>query len=308
MYGNGGLFDDFKNAWSRPNNGLAQLIIINVIVFVVLIVFKVIFSLSQLPEFYDAIIRNMMLPSSIEKFITQPWSLFTYFFSHGTLSGSYSQGFMHIISNMLFLYWFGKVVVEFLGDQRLISIYVIGGIVGGLFYVLLYNLIPFYHDSVEHSLLIGASGGVFAVVVAAAVFMPNYTFFLLFLGPVKIKWIALVYVFVSFAGIIGSNAGGELAHLGGALMGFIFIRQLQRGNDIGTPVVSIMEWFKALFRPSPKIRVTHKSQKFTGAKKKTVASQSDQDEIDAILDKISHSGYESLSKEEKQKLFNASKK
>jgi len=309
MYGNGGLFDDFKNAWSRPNNGLIQLIMINIIVFVVLIILKVVFSISGLSELYNGILNNVMLPSSIDRFITQPWSLITYFFSHGTAIGSYSQGFMHIIMNMLFLYWFGKVLVEYLGDQRAISLYVIGGIVGGLFYVLFYNLIPFYHDRVDHSLLIGASGGVFAIVVGAATFMPNYTFFLLFIGPVKIKWIALIYVFISFTGIAGANAGGELAHLGGALMGFIFIRQLQRGNDIGTPVVSVMEWFKGLFKPSPKIRVTHKSTKFTGTKKASSSNtKSDQDEIDAILDKISHSGYESLSKEEKQKLFNASKK
>lgn len=300
MYGNGGLFDDFKNAWSRPNNGLAQLIIINVIVFLVLIVFKVILVLSGNPEVYEAIVKQFMLPASIGSFIVKPWTLISYFFTH--------EGFFHIIFNMLFLFWFGKIIVEYLGDQRAISMYVIGGIVGGLFYILIYNIIPYFHDRVEGSLMLGASAGVYAVVVGAATFMPNYTFFLLFLGPVKIKYIAIFYVILSFSQTIGTNAGGELAHLGGALMGFIFIRQLQRGNDIGTPVVSVMEWFKSLVRPTPKIRVTHKSQKFSGTKKKTVASQTDQDEIDAILDKISHSGYESLSKEEKQKLFNASKK
>ncbi|MEQ8532285.1 MAG: rhomboid family intramembrane serine protease [Imperialibacter sp.] len=301
MYGNGGLFDDFKNAWSRPNNGLIQLIMINVIIFVALIIFKVILVLSGNTDVYQVILRQFMLPASIDSFIVKPWTLLTYFFTH--------EGFFHIIFNMLFLFWFGKIIVEYLGDQRAISMYVIGGIVGGLFYILIYNLIPYFHERVAGSVMLGASAGVYAIVVGAATFMPNYTFFLLFLGPVKIKYIAIFYILLSFSQTIGANAGGELAHLGGALMGFIFIRQLQRGNDIGTPVVSVMEWFKGLFKPSPKIRVTHKSTKFTGAKKASSSNtKSDQDEIDAILDKISHSGYESLSKEEKQKLFNASKK
>ncbi|MEQ8417909.1 MAG: rhomboid family intramembrane serine protease [Imperialibacter sp.] len=301
MYGNGGLFDDFKNAWSRPNNGLIQLIMINVIIFVALIIFKVILVLSGNTDVYQVILRQFMLPASIDSFIVKPWTLLTYFFTH--------EGFFHIIFNMLFLFWFGKIIVEYLGDQRAISMYVIGGIVGGLFYILIYNLIPYFHERVAGSVMLGASAGVYAIVVGAATFMPNYTFFLLFLGPVKIKYIAIFYILLSFSQTIGANAGGELAHLGGALMGFIFIRQLQRGNDIGTPVVSVMEWFKGLFKPSPKIRVTHKSTKFTGTKKASSSNtKSDQDEIDAILDKISHSGYESLSKEEKQKLFNASKK
>lgn len=303
MYGNSGLFDDFKNAWSKPNNGLAQLIMVNVIVFVALIVVKVVMVLSGNPDVYQAIVRQFMLPASIDSFIFKPWTLLTYFFTH--------EGFFHIIFNMLFLFWFGKIIVEYLGDQRAIAMYVIGGIVGGLFYILIYNLIPYFHDRVEGSLMLGASAGVYAIVVGAATFMPNYTFFLLFLGPVKIKYIAIFYVLLSFSQTIGSNAGGELAHLGGALMGFIFIRQLQRGNDIGIPVISTMEWFTSLFKPTPKIKVTHKSSKFSSDKKSASSSSSgnaNQDEIDAILDKISQSGYESLSKEEKQKLFNASKK
>ncbi len=303
MYGNGGLFDDFKNAWSRPNNGLIQLIMINVIIFIALIVFKVVLVLSGNSDIYQMILRQFMLPASIDSFIFKPWTLLTYFFTH--------EGFFHIIFNMLFLFWFGKIIVEYLGDQRAIALYVVGGIVGGLFYILIYNLVPYFHDRVDGSLMLGASAGVYAVVVGAATFMPNYTFFLMFLGPVKIKYIAIFYILLSFSQTIGANAGGELAHLGGALMGFIFIRQLQKGNDIGTPVISVMEWFKGLFKPSPKIRVTHKSQKFAGTKKASSSasnSQADQDEIDAILDKISHSGYESLSKEEKQKLFNASRK
>lgn len=305
MMNNAGIFDDFRNAWDKPNNGLIQIILINVIVFVALIVFKVVFTLSGLSEIYSSVLGYLMLPADFATFIFQPWSLITYFFTH--------EGFLHIIFNMLFLFWFGKLIQDFLGNNRLISLYVIGGIVGGLFYMLIYNVVPFYHDRVDASLMLGASAGVFAVVVGSATFMPNHTFFLLILGAVRIKYIALFYVLLSLSRTIGSNAGGELAHIGGAIIGFLFIKQLQKGNDLGTPVIQAMDFFKGLFKPSPKIKVTHKK---SGSSTKRAASSSpssaggrtDQAEIDAILDKISDKGYESLSKEEKQKLFNASRK
>jgi membrane associated rhomboid family serine protease len=305
MMNNAGIFDDFKNAWDKPNNGLIQIILINVIVFAALILFKVVFVLSGLSGVYESLRNYLMLPADFATFIFQPWSMITYFFTH--------EGFLHIIFNMLFLFWFGKLIQDFLGNNRLISLYVIGGIMGGLFYMLMYNVVPFYHDRIDGSLMLGASAGVFAVVVGAATFMPNHTFFLMFLGAVRIKYIALFYVLLSLSRTIGSNAGGELAHIGGAIVGFLFIKQLQKGNDLGTPVIQAMEFFKGLVKPSSKIKVTHKK---SGSSTRTPASSStssssggaDQAEIDSILDKISDNGYESLSKEEKQKLFNASRK
>ena len=305
MMNNAGIFDDFKNAWDKPNNGLIQIILINVIVFVALIVFKVVFVLAGLSEIYRTVLSYLMLPADFTTFIFQPWSLITYFFTH--------EGFLHIIFNMLFLFWFGRLIQDFLGNNRLISLYVIGGIMGGLFYMLIYNIVPFYHDRIDSSLMLGASAGVFAVVVGAATFMPNHTFFLMFLGAVRIKYIALFYVLLSLSRTIGSNAGGELAHIGGAIVGFLFIKQLQQGNDLGAPIIQTIDFLKGLFKPSPKIKVTHK--KTTSSNRRpapssgsTSAGSTDQAEIDAILDKISERGYESLSKEEKQKLFNASRK
>lgn len=299
---NSGIFDDFKNAWDKPNNGLMQIILINVIVFVSLIVMKVVFTLSGFESVYATILSKLMLPANFTTYIFQPWSIVTYFFTH--------EGFLHIIFNMLFLYWFGKIIHDFLGNNRLISLYVIGGLIGGLFYMLMYNIVPYYHDRIDASLMLGASAGVFAVVVGAATFMPNHTFMLLLLGPVKIKYIALFYVLLSLSRTIGSNAGGELAHIGGALVGFFFIRQLQKGNDMGEPVIGGINWIRDIFKPSPKIKVTHRKATNTSHKSasKSTLTTTDQDEIDAILDKISEKGYESLSKDEKQKLFNASKK
>jgi membrane associated rhomboid family serine protease len=305
---NNSILDDFKNAWNRPNNAVVQIILINVIVFLVLIFLKVILVLSGGEGVYRAIITKLMLPANLGDFIFQPWSIFTYFFAH--------EGLFHILFNMLFLYWFGKLIAEFLGSNKVISLYVLGGLTGGLFYMFIYNVIPFYAGQVDSSIMLGASAGVYAIVVGAATFSPNYTFFLLLLGPVRIKYIALFYVVLSFANTIGSNAGGELAHLAGAGIGFIYIKQLQSGNDIGAWVIQMMNFFKSFFVSQPKIKVSHRGapKSKSASKKRTVkvsgsssGTSTDQEEIDAILDKISQSGYDSLTKEEKQKLFNASK-
>jgi hypothetical protein len=154
--------------------------------------------------------------------------------------------------------------------------------------------------------MVGASASINAIVVAAATLLPDYTFFLLFIGAVRIKYIAAIIVFLSFLGTIGGNAGGNIAHLGGALMGFIYIKQLQAGVNWGGWVTSVIGFFKNLFKPKPKVKVTYRKE----AKSKSPSSfnKASQEEIDAILDKISDHGYEKLTKEEKEKLFNASKK
>jgi len=240
----------------------------------------------------------------------KPLQLVTHFFMHG--------GFMHIIFNMLFLYWFGLIIKEFLGGGKVISLYVLGGISGGLLYLFMYNLIPPFTDNVNTSIMLGASGGVYAVVVGAATLMPNYTMHLMFFGPVRIKYIAIVYVFISLVNTTGANAGGNLAHLGGAAIGFLFIKQLQSGTDLGKPVHWFIAFIKSFFVHQPKVRVSYKKSaaEKTSSKKKAASSTASaplnadvsQEEIDAILDKISQHGYESLSKDEKQKLFSAGSK
>ena len=304
---NGGLLDDFKNAWVKPNNAVVQLILINVIVFATFRLIKVFFMFSGSDSVFKFFFDRLQLPADVNSFLLRPWSIITYFFTH--------YDFFHILFNMLFLFWFGRIIQEFLNSKRVISLYVLGGLAGGILYILIYNLMPFYADRVANSLMLGASAGVFAIVIGAAVFMPNYVFFLLFLGPVRIKYIAIFYVFMSFIGTTGNNAGGEIAHLGGALVGWIFITQLNKGNDIGTWVISFITFFKSMFNPQPKIKITHRARNRRSSEKTTPKSKSShpspelaQSEIDAILDKISQLGYENLSKDEKQKLFNASKR
>jgi len=174
--------------------------------------------------------------------------------------------------------------------------------------MLIYNILPVFQDRVSTSQMLGASGAVFAVVVGAATLMPNHTFFLLLLGPVRIKYIAIVFVFVSFIQTIGQNAGGELAHLGGALIGYFYVRQIQNGNDIGYWIIGVRDFVKSFFVKNPKIKVTYKRRGTTPRGNSTRPDSVKQEEIDAILDKISDSGYDSLTKDEKEKLFNASKK
>ena len=184
-------------------------------------------------------------------------------------------------------------------SSQIVMAYVIGGIIGGLSYMTLFNIIPFYDNRVSESLMLGASAGVFSVVVGSATLLPNYTFYLLFLGPVRIKYIALFYVLLSFFDVTGSNGGGEIAHLGGALIGYLYIRQLQNGVNMGQGIIDIINFFSKKKRGGFDIE-----EEAIKEMKKDVS----QDEIDKILDKISESGYASLSKKEKEKLFNASKK
>lgn len=301
------FIEEFKYAFKRPNNGLMKIIVINTVIFLGLWILEVPFKITGNEDWHRFIVLQLSVPAEISSFIVKPWTLITYFFTH--------TGFFHFLFNMLFLYWFGQLIAEYLGNRKVVSLYVLGGIVGGLLFLLMYNIIPYFEARVPGSIMLGASAGVLAIVVGAATLMPNYTFVLLLIGPVKIKYIAIFQVFMSYVNMAGANAGGEIAHLGGAAIGFLFIKQLQSGSDWGKPVWFVIDFVKYLFKKKPKIKVSHsnRSSSRTAYNSSTgrtinVEPRADQEEIDAILDKISASGYESLSKEEKQKLFNASKK
>ncbi|MBC8155185.1 MAG: rhomboid family intramembrane serine protease, partial [Bacteroidetes bacterium] len=197
-----------------------------------------------------------------------------------------------------------------------VSLYMLGGLAGGLACMLIYNVVPYFQPAVSGPPMIGASAAAYSVAVGAATLLPNYTFHLLLIGPVRIKYIAFFFIVLSLAQTGGDNAGGNLAHLGGALTGFLFIKLLQNGTDLGYPIYWVMDGWQSLFRKKPAVKVSYKQRSSTqatstyasaGASASTV-SVPDQDEIDTILDKISRSGYESLSREEKQKLFRASQR
>ncbi|UCS94225.1 rhomboid family intramembrane serine protease [Echinicola marina] len=304
MYG--GFWYYLKNAFNQKDNSLYKILAINILVFLVLLVLRVFLTIGGGEELYRSILSYLMMPADVGKFITQPWSIITYMFLH--------EGIFHILFNMLFLYWFGLLIHEYLGSRKLANLYILGGIAGALFYVIIYNFAPYFSTQANHALMLGASAGVYAIVVGAATLSPDTTFHLLLLGPVRIKYIAIFYVVVAFANSTGANAGGELAHLGGAALGYFYITLLRKGTDLGKPVQTIGRFFENLFSNRPNVKVSYRKKyppyKSEPLKKNPSKSNNStsQEEIDKILDKIADKGYDSLSKEEKRKLFEYSNK
>ena len=303
-----GLLDDFKSEFNKPNNTLVQLILINAVIFMSVIIVLVVTKLSGQSAGYQLMLDQLVMPWEPIALLKKPWTLLTHAFTHADP--------FHILWNMIFLYWFGRLIEEYLGSRRLVGLYILGALGGGLCYFASYNLIPYFGTQVGGRVLLGASGAALSVAVGAATLLPNYTFHMLFIGPVRIKYIVLFFVVLSFFNSVGSNAGGNLAHLGGALMGFSYVKLLQAGSDLGQPIYWLMDRWSNLFRAKPPVKVSQRqrsTQATAGAYASVgsttpVASTPDQDEVDAILDKIGRSGYESLTREEKQKLFRASQK
>ncbi|WP_200974782.1 rhomboid family intramembrane serine protease [Echinicola sp. 20G] len=306
MYG--GFWYYLKNAFNHKDNSLYKILAINILVFLAFLVLRVFLTIGGGEALYSRILSYFMMPAALDHFILQPWSIITYMFLH--------EGIFHILFNMLFLYWFGLLVQEYLGSRKLTNLYILGGIAGALLYVLMYNFAPYFSNHRDAALMLGASAGVYAIVVGAATLTPDTTFHLILLGPVRIKYIAIFYVVVAFANSTGSNAGGELAHLGGAALGYFYISLLRKGTDLGRPVQAVGQFFENLFSGRPNVKVTYrkkntpyKSEPLKKEDRKTDSSQATtQEEIDKILDKIADKGYDSLSKEEKRKLFEYSNK
>ncbi|MCL6261628.1 rhomboid family intramembrane serine protease [Aquiflexum sp. TKW24L] len=307
-----GFWYNLKNAFKLQNNSLYKIMAINILVFFVMVFARVILTFSGAGGIYESFRAGLMMPADIPQLIIQPWSVLTYMFFH--------EGIFHILFNLLFLYWFGLLLNEYLGSKKLANIYILGGLAGGVLYLVMYNISPYFAESLRSARMLGASAGVYAVVVAAATLAPNTTFFLLLLGPVKIKYIAIFYVLIAFVNSTGSNAGGELAHLGGAALGFLYVYQLQKGRDIGSWIQAIGNFITNLFTRKSPVKVSYRRTKTyssvgdfaqTKSSKNSIAVKPEvitQDEIDLILDKIAAKGYDGLSKEEKRKLFEFSKK
>lgn len=279
-------FNELKFKIFRSGNPLFFYIGINVIIYLLTAIIGVLIFLSNRAFDLDLFLREYIgLPGSLTRLPERFYTIFTYMFFHG--------GLFHILFNMLGLYWFGSIFMNFLNTRQFHFVYLIGGIAGGLFAVAALNIFPVFASGLMGTTIIGASAAVMAIIFAAATLVPNYTIMLLFIGEVKIKWIAIIYFILDFLAIGAVNAGGSLAHIGGALLGFVFIKSLQSGND----------WSKIFVR-KPKLRVVKNER--PPVKKSELKSVS-QHEIDEILDKISTSGYDKLTATEKEKLFKASK-
>jgi hypothetical protein len=212
----------------------------------------------------------------------------------------------HILFNMLWLYWFGKIFLEYLDQRKLVAVYLLGGLSGAVLYIFSFNIFPAFEGVVADSVAIGASASVMAIVIAIAAYVPDYTVQLFLFGRVKIKYMALaIFVFTSIMDF-SVNSGGKLAHIGGAFFGYFYTLNLRQGKDMGRGFNKILDFFVTLFKPRKKMKVTHKKAANEYEYNKTKAEH--QARINKILDKISKGGYDSLTKEEKETLFKESQK
>ncbi len=287
----------------KGGNTVTRLIIINVAVFLIISLFRILLFLTGnnggFTSLLNFIVGNISLPLSFSGFLHKPWTLFTYMFVHIEL--------MHIFWNMITLFWFGQILSGFTDSKKVIPLYLMGGILGGLITIILIALVPGF--SVFNGLpLIGASAGVTAIIIASATLVPNYQMNLMFIGPVKLIYVALFVLFIDVLSVASyNNVGGNLAHLGGALMGFVFIQQYKKGRDLSKWMNRFFDWITGLFKSSPKSKMKVAYKRTVSDEEYNYKKNVTQQQIDAILDKISKSGYESLSKGEKEILFKASK-
>jgi membrane associated rhomboid family serine protease len=291
------IIDEIKDSFKK-GSVLTKLIYVNLFVFICVKLIQVIFFLFNFGEAGILIIDWLAVPASISELLSRPWTIFTYMFLH--------EGFLHILFNILWLYWLGRIFLEYLDGRKLLGVYILGGLAGAALYILAFNLFPAFANILPVSRALGASAAVLAVVISISVYVPNYTIYLLFLGPVKLKYIAAFMIVLDIISISGSNAGGHIAHLGGALFGWFFIRQYRQGRDITKGINRMADRMVNLFKPSGKLKVEYRKTRNDYEYNKQKARK--QQHIDDILDKISKSGYESLSKEEKEILFKVSKK
>lgn len=301
---NRSLWDEFKYGVMHSGNRLYQLLAANIILFAVLgLTFSFLYLFTGTSQ--TGFARNYLyLPDNFPELAFKPWTLVSYMFLH-----SFSSIF-HIIMNMLVLYWFGRIFREYLGDRKLLSTYFLGGFSGGIMFIIVASLSPIFRDA--SGPLVGASASVLAILVAAATLLPDYSIRLIIFGPVKLKYLALVIVFLDILGIMGSNPGGSIAHLGGALFGFIYVKQLQSGNDLGEWFSKILDFFALAFKPSPKkdtgsFKVHYGKKQAKKSSANTRSGEISQEVIDSILEKVSREGYDGLSQKEKDILFRASK-
>jgi len=292
-----GIWDNIKNTFRKGSN-LTKLIYINVGVFLLITVAAIIGFLMNNPAISAKALEIVAVPASFSKLLVKPWTIITYMFTH--------KDIWHILFNMLWLYWFGRIFLEYLDQRKLVAVYLLGGLSGAIVYILSFNIFPAFKGIVDESVAIGASASVIAIVIAIAAYVPDYTVNLFLLGRIKIKYMALAIFVLTSVMDFSVNSGGKLAHIGGALFGFLYTLNLKQGRDMGKSINRLIDFFATLFKPRKKLRVTYKKPAAEYDYNKMKAEH--QAVINKILDKISKGGYDSLTKEEKEVLFKESQK
>lgn len=285
----------------RQRSVLSNLILINIAVFLILQLTGVVCMLFKIDSVFPG--GLIELPAQTGQLLLRPWTLITYMFVH--------YNFLHILFNLLWLYWFGQIFLLFFNPRQLGGLYVLGGLAGALFFILSYNLFPYFRDDIDRSYLLGASASVMAIVFAAAFYRKDFEIRLLFLGSVKLIYIALFCLVLDLISIQSDNPGGHIAHIGGALLGIWFAGSYRKGKDITNWINPLIDGVVNLFKrrnrsPRKKMKIHYRrpenDQEYNNRRAK------ENSEIDRILEKIKHSGYDSLTDEEKRKLFDVSKK
>ncbi|MFV0376849.1 MAG: rhomboid family intramembrane serine protease [Mangrovibacterium sp.] len=288
------IADEIKESF-RKGSVLTRLIYVNIGVFVVIRLIYVLFFLMN-QDF--ALLNWLSMPADVSALLSRPWTIITYMFLH--------FDFLHILFNILWLYWMGKIFLIYFEQRQLLAVYLLGGISGGLLYLAAYNIFPAFSEVLQVSQLMGASASVLAIITAVATWAPNHPINLLFVGQIRMKYLALFSIILYIISIAGSNAGGNLAHVGGALFGFLFVFAKRKGTDLTAWLTIPINQLSKLFGRKPKVKVSYRNNgnsEFDYNRQRNLK----QDEINKVLDKISQSGYDSLTKDEKELLFKMGK-
>ena len=291
--------NEIKNSF-RWGDNLVKLVYINLAVFVIIKLVLVALTLFKINgegyRFY------LEMPAYLPLFFARFWTIFSYMFLH--------TDFIHLIFNVIFLYWSGRFFLAYFNEKQLVGLYLLGGISGGIFYLLFFNVFPYFEELKTHSWLLGASASVLAILAASAVTAPRAEIRVPFVGSIKLMYVAIVIIVVDLLSVTSFNNGGHIAHLGGAFAGYLFAVRMKNGKDMTAPLNKMLDAIMNKLKPEPK----GKKAKFTYTYGKNIdyeynlRKKRENDEIDAILDKIKKSGYDNLTADEKKRLFEQSRK
>ena len=290
-----GIIEELKQNFKQGSN-LTKLIYINISVFIIANLALLIISFNNRQQAEEILNPWFSFPSDMNQLLLKPWTIITYMFFHVDI--------WHIVFNLIFFYWFGQIFLQYLDNKKLLSVYLLGGFSGAVVFSIAFNLYQVAFDPNLKGILLGASAAIMAVVIAISVIVPNYVVNLIFIGPVKLKYIALFYVVLDIISINKENPGGHIAHLGGGLYGFLFGLYYIKGKDTTRRFSNFLNFIFSIVKARRKMKVTYnKPIDDLEYNKRKVDNQK---EIDRILDKIAKGGYESLTKEEKDYLFRSS--
>ena len=300
-YPKSGLTEEIRRFF-REGSALSNLILINLGIWLFIQVVRVIFFLINRADddLITTVIHYFALPARLPTLIREPWTLLSYMFLHVDI--------WHILFNMLWLFWFGKIFLQYLTPRKLVWVYVAGGLTGGFVYILSFNAFPVFSESLHISRALGASASVMAIVSAISFYIPDYTINLFLLGRIRIVYLAIILFVFDFFMIPSGNSGGHIAHIGGALFGFLyaqFIPRAGRNSSFGWKMPDFVSGFKSSPRKAdPQVR----RERPASDEEYNRQRNENQKKIDSILEKISGGGYESLTREEKEFLFKSSNK